>query len=59
MIDQMKEAKDYIAYLAIAKTALTVPCVLIFGVALSYYDPLKFLSLTCFCMILAGSVMTS
>ena len=59
MVDQLNSAKDYIAFLAIAKTALTVSDVLIFGIALSYFEPLKFLSFTCLCMILAGSVMTS
>ena len=55
----MTEAKDYIAYLAMLKTALSVTDVIIFGIALSYFEPLKFLSFTCFCMILAGIVMTN
>ena len=59
MVTQRNEAKNYIAQLAMAKTALTVSDVLVFGIALSYFEPLKFLSFTCLCMILAGSVMTS
>ena len=58
MVEQLTEAKDYIAHLAMAKTALSVSDVIIFGIALSYFEPLKFLSFTCLSVILSGSIMT-
>lgn len=54
-----KNTEHYIANLQIAKTLITLPCIIGFGIALNFIDPFKFLAVTCFCMIIAGSVMTS
>ena len=59
MIAATKSTEQYIAKLQIAKTLITLPCIIFFGLMLNYMDAFKFLAITCFCMIMAGSVMTS